>query len=275
MRAKISKKQRLKKTTKPNMKRTIIALVTLIVICGCNGEKKINSYSDIYSEKPTTIYVAPINDNAERKVEKYPSDIEYNNELNTAKAFLYQTLASPLTKKGYYVIGPVASEAIAQNISMTYKQLRSSDLRQINKEYGIDAIMLVTIHKWKDENGKKTAFMEYQLRSTKTNVDLLHTWVMATKQVSTNLKGDPIKLKNDTKFAKQYDMDNGTAQRSFLMEKVNDYVMRDLPLSSMRRQFENDKYRGANPTYIKYVWFDGGADVQDCSAEEYEAGAFL
>ena len=255
---------------------TETAIVVLaFVATGCSGEKKINAYSDIYSERPVTIYIAPVNDKAERKVEKYPSDIEYNNELNTAKAYLRQTMPNALEKKGYYIIGPVASAEIAQSIGMTAKQLRNGDMKSLNEEWGIDAVLVVTLHKWKDDNGKKTAFLEYQLRSTRSNVDLLHTWVKATKEVSTNLKGDPIKLKNDTKFAKRFDMDNGSAQRSFLMEKVNDYVLRNLPISSQRRQFEKDQYKTANPSYISYRWFDGGAEVEPCGAEEYESEAFL
>ena len=246
-----------------------------ILFCGCKGEKKIDSYSDIYSEKPTTIFIAPILDKAERHVEKYPTDIEYNNELNTAKAYLYQTMSAPLLKKGYYVPGPVASAQLFENAGLQYKQLRNGDISLLRSQYGIDAVLVVTLHKWIDENGKKTALLEYQLRSTKSNTDLMHTWVMAIKQVQTNFKGDPITLRNDTRFAKRFDMDNGTAQRSFLVEKVNDYVLRNLPISSMRRQFENDIYKTANPTYIKYIWNDGGADVQPCSAEEYESQAFL
>ncbi len=258
------------------MKRsTIIAILIAVLMTGCKSEKKISSYEDIYSERPTVIYLAPINDKAERKVEKYPTDIAYNNEINTAKAYLYQTLSAPLLNNGYYVIGPVASEQIAQDKNLTPKQLRNGDLKAFNSEYGIDAVLIVTLHKWKDENGKKTAFLEYQMRSTKTNVDLMHTWVMAVKQVSTNLKGDPITLSNDTRFAKRFGMDNGTAQRCFLVEKVNDYVLRNLPTSSLRRQFEKDQYQNANPTYIKYVWIDGGADVKNCPAEEYETNAFL
>jgi hypothetical protein len=258
------------------MKQSVITVVLLALLLGaCKSEKKINSYEDIYSERPTVIYLAPINDKAERRVEKYPTDIAYNNEINTAKAYLYQTLAAPLVKNGYYVIGPVASNQIAETVALTPKELRNGDLSVFRNDYGIDAVLMVTLHKWKDENGKKTAFLEYQLRSTKTNVDLLHTWVMAVKQVSTNLKGDPITLNNDTRFAKRFGMDNGTAQRSFLVEKVNDYILRDLPTSSLRRQFEKDQYQNANPTYIKYVWLDGGADVQNCTAEEYESNAFL
>lgn len=248
----------------------------LLVLTGCNSEKKVTSYSDIYNERTTSVYIAPVIDNAQRKVEKYPKDVAYNNELASAKAFLYQTLSGPLLKKGYYVIGTVAAHQLAESNPMTPKQLRNGDLSMFNKSYGIDAVLIVTIHRWKEENGKWTAFLEYQLRSTKTNVDLMHTWVMATKQVPTNLKGDPIVMKNDQRFAQQYELDNGSAQRCFLVEKVNDFVMRDLPISSSKRQFEDDIYRNANPTYIKYIWSDeGGSDVQPCSIEEFEQGCFI
>lgn len=252
-----------------------IAAFAILLFVACKSEKKITSYGDIYSEQPVTIYIAPINDKAQRKVEKYPSDAEYNNELNSAKAYMYQTMPNALVKKGYYVIGPVASAEIAEAVPMTHKQLRNDDLKSFGTDYGVDAVLVVTLHSWKDENGIKTAFLEYQLRSTKSNVDLMHTWVMATKQVSTNLKGDPIRLKNDTRFAKQMELDNGSAQRCYIVEKVNDYVLRNLPTSSQRRQFEKDLYRNANPQYIKYTWLDGGADVEECSEEEYESQAFL
>ena len=253
----------------------VIIAIAILLLGACKGEKKITSYSDIYNERPTTIYIAPVNDKAQRKVEKYPSDIAYNNELNSAKAYLFQTMPNALVNKGYYVIGPVASAEIAEATALTPKQLRNDDLKSFGEDYGVDAVLVVTLHNWKDENGKKIAFLEYQLRSTKSNVDLMHIWVMATKQVSTNLKGDPIKLKNDTRFAKQFDMDKGTAQRCFLVEKVNDYVLRNLPTSSQRRQFEKDLYRTANPQYISYTWLDGGAEVEECSVEEYESKAFL
>lgn len=249
--------------------------MAVVMLGACKSEKKINSYSDIYSERPTTIYIAPVNDKTQRRVEKYPKDAEYNNEINSAKAYLHQTLPEPLIRKGYYVIGPVASAEIAQAMPMTPKQLRNGDLKNFGTDYGVDAVLVVTLHNWKDENGKKTAFLEYQMRSTKSNVDLMHIWVLATKQVSTNLKGDPIRLKNDTRFAKKLDVDNGTAQRCFLVEKVNDYVLRNLPISSQRRQFEKDLYRVANPQYINYTWLDGGAVVEECTEEQYESQAFL
>lgn len=257
-----------------------LALLTIVVVAamaaGCKGEKKISVYEDIYHERPTMIYVAPIVDKAERKAEKYPTDIAYNNELKTATAYLYQTIASPMKRRGYYVIGTVASKEIAQAIPMNAKTLKNGDLSAFKNDYGIDAVLIVTVHRWREENGKWIAYLEYQLRSTQSNHDLMHTWVMATKAIPTNLKNDPVIMKRDKDFAKKFDFDNGTAQRTFLVEKVNDYVLRNLPISSMLRQFEKDLYRSANPSYIKYTWTeDGGADVQPCGVEEYEEKAFL
>lgn len=259
------------------MKRIMtLALVAAALLCGCKSEKKINSYSDIYSEKPTTVFLAPIYDRTERRVEKYPQDVEYNNALNTAAAFLYQTMPNPLLKRGYYVIGPVASKQIAASESRSNKQLRNGDLSDFNKKYGIDAMMMVTIHRWTESNGKWIVYLEYQLRSTKTNSDLMHTWVLATKEVPLNMKSDPIVMKTDKAYADSYKMDNQTAQRCFLVERVNDYILRDLPISVSLRQFEDDLYRTSNPTYLRYVWNeDGHAEVSPCPIEEYEQGCFL
>ncbi len=260
------------------MKKSIWLTLALLAVtaAGCDSEKKINQYKDIYTEQPTTILVAPIVDKAERKVEKYPKDVDYNNELKTSTAYLYQTISAPLIRKGYYVIGTVATDEIMKSLSLNDKQLKNGSLKTLQEEYGIDALLVVTLHRWKEENGKWIAFLEYQLRSTKSNHDLMHTWVMAVKEIPTNLKGDPVVMKRDKSFAKQFDFDNGTSQRAFLVEKVNDYVLRDLPISKALRQYEKDLYRNANPTYIKYTWgADGGANVENCSVEEYEEKAFL
>lgn len=259
-----------------NNKLIAFSLLALLLFGGCKSEKKINYYSDIYSEKPTIIYIAPINDRMDRKEEKYPSDIAYNNELNTSTAYLYQTMASPMLKRGYYVLAPVSSRQIAEVENSTPKQLRNGSLANYKQNYNIDAVLLVTIHRWTEENGKWIVFLEYQLRSTKSNVDLMHTWVMATKQVPVNMKTDPIIMQSDKAFAARFGMDNGTAQRCFLVEKVNEYVLRDLPISNTQRQFEDDLYRSSNRTYINYTWTeDGGADVQPISAEEFEQKCFI
>lgn len=254
----------------------IVATLITLVAAGCKSEKKGTYYSDIYAEKPVTVYIAPVEDQMERKVEKYPKDIAYNNELNAATQYFYQTMAHPLVNHGYYVIGPAASRQIAEQYPRTFKQLKDDDLAVFANRYGVDAVLVTTIHKWKEENGRWIVFLEYRLRSTKSNTELMHKWVMAVKEVPTNLKGDPQILKQDKDFAELMDFDNGTAQRCFLVEKVNDYVLRNIPISASRRQFEDDRYKSASDTYVRYTWNENGqSDVQPCSIEEYEQGAFL
>ena len=101
-----------------------IALVTLALLFGaCRQEKKATYYEGIYSEKPVSIFIAPVDDQTMRKVEKYPSDIEYNDACNTATQYFQQTLAYPFIQNGYYVIGPVTARQIMTAEGFTYKQL--------------------------------------------------------------------------------------------------------------------------------------------------------
>lgn len=259
------------------MKKIILCLIVLsAALVSCKSEKKVSYYSDIYSEKPTTIYIAPVDDQTERRAEKYPKDAAYNNELNTAAKYLYQTMYYPLVNHGYYVMGPLVSEQIALQVPLSAKELRNNDLSKLSTQYGIDAVLNTTIFRWIEENGKWIVYLEYQLRSAKTNVELMHKWVKAVKEVPVNLKRDPIILKQDKAFAESMGFDNGTAQRCYLVEKVNDYLLRNIPISVTKRQFEDDLYKSATQTYILYTWNEEGkADVRSLSIEEFESGAFL
>lgn len=261
------------------MKRYIIftfVAALILSVAGCKSEKKIAHYSGIFSEKPQTIYLAPIQDNSSRKENKYQKDIAFNNEVTTAASFLYQTLPQPLINQGYYVIGPLASEKISNVMEHSFKQLRDMDISEYYKKYSIDAILLTTIHRWIDKNGEWTVFLEYQLRSTKSNSDLMHTWVKATKQIPLNTKGDPVALNSDNAFARKMDCDNGTAQRCRLVQMANDYVLRDLPLSATERRYEEDRYTNANATYFNYVFTgDGEIEIEKMTIDAYEQECFL
>lgn len=254
----------------------LILLACAALLSACKSEQKATYYSDIYAEKPVNVYITPVNDLTERRTVKYPKDAEWNNELNTAAQYLYQTMALPLVRHGYYVPGPVVCEEIAKVVDLSHKQLRNGSLEVFASQWGIDAIVNTSILKWKEENGKWIVYLEYQMRSTKTGVELMHKWVKAVKEVPTNLKGDPIILKQDKLFAARMGFDNGTAQRCWLVEKVNDYVLRNIPISSTRRQFEDDLYKSATQTYILYTWNEEGkADVQSISIEQFEQEAFI
>lgn len=260
------------------MRKLYIIALTLccILLSSCNQEKKVTYYSDIYSEKPTTIFLAPTQDNSARKIEKYPKDVAYNNEVNTAANYFYQTLSAPLINHGYYVLGPLASKQLAANETRSFKKFLNGDIKSYSTRYGVDAILYTIIHRWIEKNGEWNVYVEYVLRSTKTNHELMHTWVKASKQVPTNLKGDPIIMKSDLAFAKAMEFDNGTAQRAFLVEKLNDYILRNIPISSTKRQYEEDLYKSAHPSYIRYVWTDEGkADISPLSIEEYEQECFI
>lgn len=262
------------------MKRNIIFLLffaAVMILTSCKQEKKVTYYEGIYSEKPVLIYIPPVEDRSARQFEKYPKNVEYNNECNTAAQYFYQTLSYPLLSNGYYVVGPLTAHQIFDLDGISHKNMRRGDIKSLYNDYGIDAVLNTTIHRWVEKNAEWTVYIEYQLRSAKTNTELMHKWVKATKLLPTNLKGDPYILQRDRKFAQQMGgVDNGTAQRCWIVEKCNDYVLRNLPTSSTRRQFEEDLYRGANATYIKYIWNqDGQADVQPLSAEEFEQGCFV
>lgn len=260
------------------MKRSLIPfLLCAIVLFGaCKSEKKITKYSGIFTEKPLTIFLAPLQDNAPRKGNTYQKDIAFNNEIGTAAVYLYQTLPSALTNQGYYVIGPESSEQIIASTEHNFKHLRDMDISEYSTRFGIDAILLTTIHRWMDKNGEWTVFLEYQLRSTKSNSDLLHTWVKATKQIPLNTKGDPVALHSDQTFARKMNLDNGSAQRCLLVEKVNDYVLRNLPLSASSSRYEKDRYIHANDAFFTYYFtIDGQIEIEKSGLEAFEQECFV
>lgn len=250
--------------------------VILIVANGCKSDKKAASYSGLYTEKPTTIYVAPVNDKSERRTVKYPGDMQYNNELDLAAKYMYQTMQKPIAKLGYYVIGLTSSMQIAAEETRNYRQMLTGDLKPYKNNYGIDAILFSTIHKWKQNKEEWIVYLEYTLVSTKSNSELMHTWVKATKLVPTNFKGVPLTMKFDDDFADDMELSNGSAQRCFLVAQVNDYVLRNLPTSAEKRQFEEDLYFKANPAYFSYYFNEEGTiEIQNSTMEDYEEGCFV
>ena len=62
-----------------------------LALCGCKGEKKMVQYGEIYREKPTVIYIAPIEDKAEHRAVRVMDDSVHNASLNIATQHLYLT----------------------------------------------------------------------------------------------------------------------------------------------------------------------------------------
>lgn len=253
----------------------ITTALAIITLSSCQNERKIVAYSDIYAERPTSIYIAPIEDFSKRRFEKYPKDAEFNKELNTAAAYMEQTLAAPLTNRGYYIPGPLATERIKMTESRSVKELKKGNISSYLTHFGIDAILFTTIHKWTESNGEWVIYAEYEIRSTKSNIELMHNWVKGTKRIPTDLKGDPRPLKQDLAFSAQMGFDINTAQRCYLVSMMNDYVLRNLPISSLRDNTEN-VYEQATPRYFHFIWTEEGSmEINRIPMEEYENGCFV
>lgn len=225
-------------------------LPLLLLVVGCKGPKKMAQYDELYKERPATIYIAPLSDRSMRKPMRTLDDSIYNASLNIATKQLYLTAASPLIFNGYYVLGPLASAQLAATESRSGKQLRNDFIGDYRTELGIDAILFITVHNWRETSSSWSAEVEYVLRSTHTGSEVLHVYVNATKQLPTDFKGNPQPLGADLDFAEKYGCDLETAQRCRLVEIVNQFVLRDLPSGSRSRSNAIERYAPSHPEFF-------------------------
>ncbi len=216
----------------------------------CSGQKRLEQYKDVYTERPTTIYVAPVDDRSQHKAVRETKDSVYNASISIAAKQLYLTAADPLTDMGYYVLGPLASAQIAATETRTGKQLRNENINDYSTELGIDAILFIDLISWKQTSNSWTAEIEYTLRSTHTGAELMHVWVNSTKFLHTDHKGNPKPLSDDLRFAERYGCDLETAQRCRLVEITNQYVLRDLPSGERARVYDAERYVQSHPEYF-------------------------
>ena len=105
-------------------KTAILMLLAVAFMASCKSEKKLEHYSEIYNERPSVIYVAPLNDLSLRHALRTTEDSLLNLSLNIASKQLFLTASDPLVYNGYYVPGPLASAQIAATEWRTGKQLR-------------------------------------------------------------------------------------------------------------------------------------------------------
>lgn len=228
---------------------TPLLMLAVFALAGCKGEKKMVQYSELYQERPATVYVAPINDRSERRAVRSIEDSVYNAAVNTATKQLYLTASDPLVYNGYYVLGPMASAQLAASDSRTFKQLRNENINDYYTDLGIDAILMMTVTRWSSTFNTWTVEVEYTMRSTRTGSEVLHTVVCATKMLRTDFKGNPIPLREDEEFAKRYGCDLETAQRCRLVEVLNQFVLSDLPTGSRVREYSLERFIPSHAEY--------------------------
>lgn len=231
-----------------------ITALAMLLIVSCSSEKKVASYEVLYKESPATILVGPIQDSAKRADVKTKQDEVFNAELADAATFMQQTLADPLLFQGYYVLPPLVSDVIIDKAQANYKSLSQGDIAFLASQYGVDAVLLVAIHKWQEpEVNEVVVYAEYTLRSTKTGQELAHTWVRGEKIQPVDTYGEPVNLQSDDDFIKSSGLPNRLAHRCILLQQMSDFVLRSLPTSVNRWNFKHDQYIPSNPSYYSFV----------------------
>lgn len=228
----------------------MILMVAPLLLVACKGEKKMVQYSEMYKDRPSTIYIAPLQDYSERHALRSLDDSLYNVSLNIATKQLYLTASAPLVYKGYYVLGPLASAQLAATETRSVKQLRNESINDYYDKLGVDAILFLEVKGWENTHTSWTVEVEYTLRSTQTGGDVMHTVVKATKLLHTDFKGRPQPLTDDLDFGKKYGCDLETAQRCRLVELVNKFVLGDLPSGVRARENKVERYTPSHAEYF-------------------------
>ena len=234
--------------------RIIFPVLIILAFVSCKSPKKIATYEDLYKERPITILVAPVQDNAKRLVVKTKQDEVLNDELVQAAHFMRQSTTEPLVNMGYYPLAPLASDVILEKYGKNYRQLSLDGLTELHNKYGIDAVLLVAIHKWQQpEVNEIVVYAEYTLRSTKSGLELMHTWVRGSKIQPVDVKGDPIELTTDNEFMKLNQLDSRLAHKCILLQQMSDFALRNIPTSVSRWHFQHDQYISSNPVFYSFT----------------------
>lgn len=254
-----------------NRIKLIIAFLGLLLIVSCKSQKKAATYEELYKEQPFTILIVPTQDNSKRQQEKNTQDHALNEELDMAATFMQQTCVEPLVSQGYYTIPPLAGNTILEKYGKTYRQLMLDNISDLNRLYGVDAILLVAIHKWAQlEVNEVVVFAEYTLRSVKSGLELMHTWVRGDKIQPVDDKGDPIELAADQAFIKTTELDPPLAHRCLLLQGMSDFALRNMPTSASRWMFKQDQFTSANPNFYSFLMNTDGS----IEREKYNEDAF-
>lgn len=240
----------------------LAAAAVAALLSACKGTKRIEYYGEIYNQQPATVLVVPVNDLSMRRALREEADSLFNQSLNTASIQLYLTAADPLTNKGYYVPGPLASAELAASLGRTGKQLRNENINDIGSQLGIDALLFIDILEWNQSFNSWSVKVEYVMRSTHSNSEILHVHVNAVKVLPTDFKGNPKPLSDDIAFARRYGCDLETAQRCRLVEILNQYVLKDLPSGQRARQHSSERYMKPHPEYFNLrIGKDGSVEL--------------
>lgn len=144
--------------------KSLFLLVGLTVLAGCQSTQitKGEAFPKMYTEQPKSILIVPaIN----------------NTTAAESSDFITTTLAEPLTYHGFYV-APIelVTSIFQQEGVLDGAQLHSLDPQIFGQQFGVDAVLFVTIDTWQTNYyviaGNVEVGLQYRLVSTKTGQEL-------------------------------------------------------------------------------------------------------
>ncbi|MBR1516999.1 MAG: hypothetical protein IJ620_02495 [Bacteroidales bacterium] len=258
------------------MQRLFLAIVSLLLLAACAGEKKCVRYAALYEEAPQKVYIAPLFDLTTRK-----SDADSAMKANylcrdSVSHFFNSTLPIGLSQRGYFVIPSDSILLPGITSARRLKALQTADLSYHCVRHDADAVLIVSLLTWKEHRTEPTLFVEYQLRSTRSGRDLMHTWVKISRTVDTTYKGELIPLLDEVALSDRLHVDVECAMRCLMVQQANLFVMQDLPFTSKSYHFRKDLYLPATKQYFNATINNEGAlEVTPSTMEEFENECFL
>ncbi|MBR5253429.1 MAG: DUF799 family lipoprotein [Bacteroidales bacterium] len=189
------------------------------------------TYPEMYKEKPKTIMVVyPWN----RSKEKFADEM------------FYSSICEELTLKGYYVLPalPLLDEFKADTLfsSQYYKK---EDTKKLQKKYGVDAVLYVTIYSMKKEwwTTNVNINAQYDLISAKTNENLF------SRHADFNYDSQmPTKKKNKKSLIE----DEKENHYLGICQKMQRYVFVDLPIGPYHKDYLLDQKRFSHKKDMRY-----------------------
>lgn len=214
------------------MKRILIVLVSCVLFASCATTlTREEQYPRIYSEKPVSILIMPpIN----------------NTTIVDAKELFYNSLATPLCEKGYYVISPLLSKDLLQQESAYDAEMfLERDLNPFQKIFGADAALFTIIKDYRKTTlaNHISVKVEYILRSTHTGKVLFEREGDIVVKTNTEVGGLIGLVANLVSTA--------TTDKIVGARACNFFVLSDLPDGKYAPNYGKDKRVKAGKKYIK------------------------
>ena len=188
-------------------------------------------YANIYKEEPKNILIL------------YPWN---RSDYDKASDMLLIMASKELGKKGYYVYSAVSSMETHKNDStFSSRYTKLSDIKNLGKKYGADAVMSVTVFRFDNPywSSATKAVAHYTLISTKTLDTLFY------RQVEFNYDTPiPPKEYHD----KDMELDEEQVYDLGVMEQMQIYAFRDIPYGPYHKKYKKDRKKFSNEREVKY-----------------------